>query len=220
GGISASGSDPYTAGTSGVNSFSPFGAGSGSSPLPIELIAFDAQVVENKVRLSWETAFEKDNDYFTIERSMDAQKYEIVSIIDAVGNSQENQAYSLFDEQPYEGISYYRLKQTDFDGSFTYSYVVSVQINENLSAALIIIPNPANRNELRVKLQSFALDSEITIEIMDINGKSLYLFQSVLSKENDSSEITITGLNLSPGIYIISAYSLTNKALERLIIRD
>ena len=211
-GISASGSDPYTASTSGVSIFSPFGARSGSSPLPIELIAFKAQVVEKQVRLTWETASERDNDFFTVERSRNARNFEIVSTIDAVGNSQEKQVYSLIYGQPNEGTSYYRLKQTDFDGSFTYSNVVFVQFDKYIQDALIIFPNPANGNEFTAKLQEFVLDSETTIEIMDINGKTLYLFQPEMSKENNHSEIAIKNLNLSPGIYIVSVYSFVSSS--------
>ena len=93
--------------------------------LPIELSFFNAIALEDKVELNWVTSSEKNNDFFTIEKSMNGSVWEVVSTLKGSGNSNQELSYSLYDYLPYQGDSYYRLKQTDFDGNFTYS---SIQI--------------------------------------------------------------------------------------------
>jgi hypothetical protein len=79
------------------------------------------------VKLDWATASELHNDYFTVERSMDGLNWENIIQIAGAGTSTNRNDYSEVDTRPIEGLSYYRLKQTDFDGQFTYSHAVSVQ---------------------------------------------------------------------------------------------
>lgn len=105
-----------------------------ASPLPIELIQFDAQLnPKNQVDLLWITATEINNDYFTVERSIDANNFEPVKELDGAGNSTQLIYYQTKDEHPYKGLSYYRLKQTDFDGNYTYSQIISIMIEQELS---------------------------------------------------------------------------------------
>ena len=113
-----------------MTSFSKFtvdGADQDNTVLPIELIYFDATCdKEGYVDLNWSTASELNNDYYTIERSRDAVSFEQVKEVDAAGNSGNILAYNEKDESPILGTSYYRLKQTDLDGSFSYSKIVRV----------------------------------------------------------------------------------------------
>lgn len=95
--------------------------------LPIELISFEAKMNNNKqVDIFWATASELNNDFFTIERSADGVNWEIVTTAAGAGNSIYRIDYAAYDSRPLSGISYYRLKQTDFDGAFEYSNIVSV----------------------------------------------------------------------------------------------
>jgi hypothetical protein len=88
--------------------------------LPIELINFIPHVQDNWVNLKWQTASEINNDYFTIEKSKTASNWIIVTQVNGAGNSSNILSYSTTDQIPYNGISYYRLKQTDFNGQFEY----------------------------------------------------------------------------------------------------
>jgi len=81
------------------------------------------------VLLNWATGSEINNDYFTLERSRDAVDAEIIGFIDGAGNSSHTLHYQFIDHDPLPGISYYRLKQTDYDGSFEYSQWVAVQVD-------------------------------------------------------------------------------------------
>jgi len=96
------------------------------SPLPIELYSFDSKVYPEHIELNWVTASEINNEFFTLERSSDLYAWEIVGHLQGAGTTSEKRHYSYNDYSPREGISYYRLKQTDFDGQFEYFGPLSV----------------------------------------------------------------------------------------------
>jgi len=125
-----------------ITSFSPITLGSTTldNPLPVELISFTAQVVNENVKLNWITASELNNDYFTVQRSMDGVEFESIVEIDGAGTKQTATEYEFIDTAPKANISYYRLKQTDFDKTSTYSKVIA--INVSLSGELSMYPNP------------------------------------------------------------------------------
>jgi hypothetical protein len=129
-----------------------FGGGNGdgyamqtlqSVPLGIQLLSFKASPIEkNQVLLEWITKRETNNAYFEVQKSADLDAWETLIKVDGKINSQVNQAYQVVDNQPYNSITYYRLKQTDFDGEFTFSYIIS--LNNQFAGALIkIFPNPS-----------------------------------------------------------------------------
>jgi hypothetical protein len=116
----------------------------GGPPLPISLLSFIAELKDTVVLLTWVTESEQNNNYFTIERSNNALHWESVGIVKGAGNSNITLSYSFMDKNPYSGISYYRLKQTDFDGKSDVSDIVSVS---NFDVELLnIFPNPATDN--------------------------------------------------------------------------
>ncbi|WP_439881906.1 T9SS type A sorting domain-containing protein [Pontibacter sp. MBLB2868] len=98
----------------------------GPSPLPVELMGFKAKVVDRDVILEWKTAMEESNDHFVIERSIDTRTFEGIGIAQGNGNTKQISNYRFIDERPLLGMSYYRLKQVDEDGTYTYSSLVSV----------------------------------------------------------------------------------------------
>lgn len=96
-------------------------------PLPIELISFDGYNKSNNNILTWSTASENNNDYFTVERSEDGVSWDIIYTVDGAGNSQSKINYSLVDNSYREVINYYRLKQVDYDGqSELFEKIVSI----------------------------------------------------------------------------------------------
>lgn len=102
-----------------------------TTPLPMTLLSFTAAAIEKQVALKWCTASEKNNDYFTIERSTNGVTFTELAQIKAAGNSSVLLNYRAMDEHPFTGISYYRLKQTDYDGRFSYSLVAPVEFKQN-----------------------------------------------------------------------------------------
>lgn len=110
-----------------LTSFSDFGIGDGGgAALPIELLTFTVTMEVDKVVITWTTATEINNDFFTVERTLDGINFEEVLEMPGSGNSFEPLIYNGYDEYPLPGTSYYRLKQTDYDGQFEYSGMVEL----------------------------------------------------------------------------------------------
>lgn len=203
-----------TSGT--VISFSPFTLASraaGVNPLPIALLSFTANYnSSNNVDVKWSTASEINNDYFSVERSADAILFDAINVTDGAGNSNSILNYSTTDDSPLNGISYYRLKQTDFDGNYKYSSTVSVQKNEN-DFEIINAHYTLSQNEFAVYFNCNS-NCLITIDLYDMSGKKVYSsFENTLGK---NSEITIPAKNLSEGIYLVKAYN-GNKLISKKV---
>ncbi len=161
-----------------------------NSPLPIELLYFNAKLKNNQVYLNWATASETNNDFFTIERSTDINSWEAIATINGQGNSTEVNHYSVIDKNPLSGTSYYRLKQTDYDGKYSYSQTRVIQ-NENVS--LRAYPNPVH-DALNIET------SNAIIEVIayDQLGKR---YKLNVQKENNTYKVDMS--NLSTGIYYL-----------------
>lgn len=119
-----------------------FTLGSGSCVLPIELSSFFANCKNNVVELEWETATEKNNKEFSIERSKDGFDWESIGVVKGAGNSASPKFYSFIDPKPSNNILYYRLKQNDFNGESETSRMISVNACKQTSD-IVVYPNPA-----------------------------------------------------------------------------
>ncbi|MFZ4798515.1 MAG: hypothetical protein ACOYMA_13545 [Bacteroidia bacterium] len=164
--------------------------------LPVKLISFNVTLANEKVNCSWETASETNNDYFTIERSKDGNGFESLGNVKGQGNSNINTRYSYTDNNPFGGISYYRLKQTDFDGKYTYSTTKKVGSTEKLTSAIYLY---YENNTPIIKINSL-FENNAIIELIDLNGtKLLSNEQPVISGENT---FAING-NITTGLYLL-----------------
>lgn len=134
--------------------------------LPIELKAFHAVPETQSVACIWQTETERDNDYFTVERSDDGITYEIVGQMNGAGNSLTPLSYKLYDSSPLTGLSYYRLRQTDFNGVSTHSDVVSVVFYPEDWTAVY-------RNEIRALFFSKDLKEGTNVKVVDAAGRLL-----------------------------------------------
>ncbi|MDH3651562.1 MAG: T9SS type A sorting domain-containing protein, partial [Saprospiraceae bacterium] len=111
--------------------------------LPVGLTEFRAQyTVQQVVTLDWTTATETDNDHFEIERSSDGLYFGMIGSITGAGTSQSVNRYQYIDTKPHRGMNYYRLRQVDFSGSFSYSHVEIVQFRAQ--GQIAVYPNPAS----------------------------------------------------------------------------
>lgn len=108
--------------------------------LPIELVDFSASLFKNEVILSWETASELDNEGFEVQRSSDGENWKTLRFINGSGTTSIQQKYS-YSDRPGTGQFYYRLKQIDFGGTYTFSEVISVTVEDG-NLELFIYPNP------------------------------------------------------------------------------
>lgn len=140
-----------------------------NTPLPISLVSFDATVDKGIVYLKWETASEFENDYFVVERSRDGKTFEALTKVDGAGTTNESLKYQARDTNPYHGVSYYRLSQTDFDGSVNYYRVLVVKI-ETFAEVTKLYPNPVEKDAL-LRVDFFAEeDGEVKISIVNPGG--------------------------------------------------
>ncbi|MBK9399683.1 MAG: T9SS type A sorting domain-containing protein [Bacteroidetes bacterium] len=180
-----------------------------NQPLPVDLTFFKALPVGNgTVSCSWGTASEENNDFFTVEKSSDARTFEEAGRISGAGSSVVFLNYEFNDKEAYNGISYYRLKQTDFDGQFSYSQVVAVNVLKEKSD-LTIFPNPAT-DYFKVSLNASRNES-YSLKLVDATGK-VFFQQSGLPDEV-MGELTIATDKIPAGIYFVEYYS--NDILER-----
>lgn len=169
-----------------------------SVALPIELLSFNAERVNKEVDLFWSTAMEINNDYFSLERSADAINFECLGHVDGAGNSQAQLNYTYIDENPLTGVSYYRLKQTDFNGNYKYSNIVAVNIKE--VEIINIYPNPANTDS-KVIINS-PEDQQVDFVIISSDGKLVREKSALLNKGVNSIQMDIN--ELAEGHYTFS----------------
>jgi hypothetical protein len=164
-----------------ITSFSPFTLGSSNpqNPLPVELLTFTASAASNNVDINWSTASETNNHFYTVERSKDLKTFETVARIEGAGNANHTLYYSTKDENPYQGVSYYRLVQNDFDGKQTVYGPLAV--NFSGSTDLNIYPNPFE-NQLTIGTSEFLNGEEIEIRLFDPIGR--VVFQKTVSTSN------------------------------------
>lgn len=213
---SATGTGTIT--TSSFTSFSKFtfaNAAGGLNPLPIELVNFQAISDNDVVNLDWTTMSEINNDYFTIERSADGVSFEEIAEIDGAGNSITRRDYHTIDKKPVVGANYYRLKQTDFDGAFTYSQIIVVNFGMEEILTVSTYPNPSSADQIHVNLLG-TNDDKVNIVMRDVVGKEYY--NKTVSLENGRKDILINSQKtVSPGIYFIVA-TYNNKMYSKRII--
>ena len=166
-------------------------------PLPVELTLF--KVKENNkgiVKVKWKTASEENNDYFAILRSNDGFEWEEIAQIKGAGNATTENSYMYKDKEPFLGISYYRLKQVDYDGEFNYSNIRSITITPSEIEQVKTYPNPVAKNEnLHI---NFDYVPEHSYRVYIFNQQGVLLQQEILyNKYNDLKH------HLSPGTYFI-----------------
>lgn len=194
--------------TSGWNS-----GNTAASSLPIELLSFTATLQSDEsVLLNWSTASEVNNDYFTIERSSDLINWKSVLTVKGSGTSSILNEYSAIDILPISGITYYRLKQTDFDGKYTFSDVLFI---ENNSSNNIEISNPfISDNQLKSIIFNQA-GVELKAEIISIEGKIIYSKQ--LNPESDVFVFSVSQVNLPKGIFLLRISSDNESTIKKFI---
>ncbi|MFQ5335468.1 MAG: T9SS type A sorting domain-containing protein, partial [Flavobacteriales bacterium] len=185
--------------------------------LPIELLSFHAHLENNQsVKTEWSTAAEINNNYFAIERSVDAAHFSQIGIVHAAGNSSTENSYIFYDECPYKGLSYYRLRQVDFDGKFAYSNIEAVYI-----AGLDIInlwPNPAS--EVFTFQLASSENNKVNIRIRDILGRKVFRENKLINAGTTNIEIDISTLGNAYYTLEVATQNGLYKAQKQLIIQE
>jgi len=176
--------------------------------LPIELISFTAISTNTSIQLTWKTATEINNDYFNLERSSDGVNWTEIYSCPGAGTSTIPHNYSYLDETTIETFCYYRLKQTDVNGNFTYSNIISSKANNYKSITCKIYPIPST-GLINISAD-YNLHASITIEIVTAIGEKIYTsntFQSVIDLSN-----------IDNGLYYLKLYSANAIVVKPIII--
>lgn len=174
------------------------------SALPVGLTNFKIQNSDYSSHLSWETASEQNSDYFIIERSREGATFESIGTVNAKVNSDQQQFYQFTDSQPLSGISYYRLKMVDLNGSIRYSSIISSNRTEN---PIQVIPNPNSGT-----FQVVGLYGTNLLELTDLQGKFIQ------TKETNEGSISFD-LKQESGVYLLKISNLNTIEIIRVLIR-
>jgi len=203
----------------GINTFSPWTLVSSSNPLPVTLLTFNANAVDQKqVDVTWRTSSETNNDYFIVEKTKDGRHYEFAGKIKGAGNSSEPLNYKLRDPSPFEGVSYYRLTQTDFNGKTkTYDPVaVDLKATQNFE----VYPNPSDGSNLMMKLSGdFQSNQEVLVVVYDMQGRETY--SKIVISNNQSGEVIAAmdpSNKLAKGMYLVTATSSNQIYKQKIVI--
>ena len=192
----------------------------GKSLLPIELLAFNATLNEEQdTDIIWVTAAEENNDYFTIERSLDGKNFFTLDTIDGAGDSKEQLEYKYVDDAPVTGYNYYRLKQTDLDGKTETFRMVSV-FNDNAAPELNIVslgPNPY-RDYFEINFTSLD-ESPVHLKISDMNGRTIFR-KTMEAQKGDNSFTYVDRKDLKPGIYLFTIVQKGTPAKTFRLVKD
>ncbi|ELR73868.1 hypothetical protein C900_00032 [Fulvivirga imtechensis AK7] len=188
--------------------------------MPIELLSFEAVVEGSDVIIDWTTTSELNNDFFTIERSRDGKEYQIVGTVDGAGNSDESLSYSFTDRNPMAGKSYYRLKQTDFDGKFEYfaPALVSYTTTTTEELMLSVYPNPSFNQTITVTVEGMASGQDARVVMMDLQGNAVFR-QDIQDEGMGAVAVRIDPSNMSAGNYLVMVSTPENKYTKQVILR-
>jgi hypothetical protein len=166
-----------------------------SSPLPVELLSFEADCEENLMRLTWSTSSEQNNSHFNIEKSTDAIIYTTIGTVPGSGNSNVIQHYDFEDHVSYNTNTYYRIKQVDLNGNFTYLPTISVNcMSQN---DFQVYPSPFS-DQLTVYVN--LVNTDLLIEVQDMLGKQVHSQVLVANSGN----LNIQTQTWASGCYIVN----------------
>ncbi len=182
----------------------PNGGVPGCTLLPIKLSHFEVKEMKLNTYLSFSTASETNNDFFNIERSSDGRSFESIGEIKGAGNSSKEISYEFIDERPLPGINYYRIKQTDFDGQFSYSEIRSVR-HKGISNVSVTPRTTEGRLDITTELEDY------TIAIYNAAG------QEVKRMIDMSLDQSISVETMQAGVYFVKIFSRTESEMVRIV---
>ncbi|HHG85699.1 MAG TPA: choice-of-anchor B family protein [Bacteroidetes bacterium] len=188
-----------------------------SNLFPISLDKFAVESQPHRVRLRWTTYQETNNENFTVERSLDGLNFSALESIPGAGNHTGALHYETFDQHPLEGLAYYRLKQTDFDGGFTYSEILSIHRGTDFHL-LNVYPSPAGPGqEVYIKLDLNAAQN-IQVQVSDMLGK--IVFKKMWNMSSGPQSLEIPANMWSAGTYFVRLIGKNTRIEQKLILSN
>lgn len=202
--------------TAWITSFSPFtfGSSGGISPLPVELISFNVEKKKVGNMLFWETASETENDFFLIEKSKDGKEWEGLTKVEGNGNSSSLLKYNFIDMAPFYGVTFYRLKQVDFNGNFQYSKIIAVNSRKLPTFELHkLYPNPTT-GTISIGFVSPGA-GDVWVNINNLQGQEQMNRKFTIG--SGYQEMSLDLSKLSKGIYFIILQQNDQKISKKII---
>jgi len=206
----------FTQTKTGITNFSPFAVEDLQESLPIELLFFEANRLDkNNVQLNWATESETNNEGFEIERMLDTEtEFSKIGWVDGFGTTTNVINYSLNDLNRHRGISYYRLKQIDFDGSFSYSPIRAVEGYKSDGSIVLIYPVPV-QNVLNVDFSDWTGDeTDVALKVIDVYGRAL-ITKKVTIQQNSFIQIQEVETLLAGTYFLIINLDDTNNIVRK-----
>ncbi len=188
----------------------------GSAPLPVELLQFTATLKGSAVHLDWATASEKNSAYFMVERSADGHRFNELGRVEAQGSTTFRHDYTLVDNAPLTGLSYYRLRQVDNDGILAYSPVATVHYApEGAAPVLQAYPSPATHDGFQVAVTNLTGSAGSTVQVFDNVGR--LVFTQAVDANTMQAAIKPTH-PLASGMYFVTWTTESAKLTIKVVI--
>lgn len=214
--VSSFGTGPFVHIRSGVNAFGIFTVADALSALPVQLLSFEATRVNNDVKLNWLTASEKNNSHFVLERAEDGINFTPIHQVAGKGNTNQITAYAHTDKdvftQTTAPVIFYRLKQVDKNGKYTYHNVVSVENNRaSVELQLNVFPNPFGKNLTADVVTNQG--GNMQVDVFDMQGRKVSS-EIITVEPGNSSVQLLKNTELTAGVYFMEV--LLNNNLQRI----
>lgn len=199
-----------------VNVFSPWALSGNNVILPIDLLYFKAALKKDEVEIDWSSAQELNNNFYIVEKTTDFENFQEVSRLEGAGTTTESNVYHTVDANPILGKSYYRLKQTDFDGTVTYFKPVMIDFDGVQQKKLDVYPVPGNGSELTIEIKGVSPGEEFRLVILNMQGQQVYQ-DSVVGNDGKVVQEIFFANRLPSGIYFLKAGPLLS-LIKKIVV--
>jgi len=212
-GVDNNTANPRISATAGINTPGIIGYG-GNVNLPVEMLEQKVKCTSTGAVITWATATEVNNDYFQIEKSLDLKEWKFVNVVKGAGNSNSVVNYELKDENTGENVTYYRVKQVDYDGKYEYFDVLSILCKLGNSSLEIIGLNATDNNlNVYVKTDGF---EPVKASLYDMNGK--VIATSEIARPEEGANFVQFVTNVVNGIYIVVIEQNKTRVSKKVMI--
>lgn len=190
----------------------------GAIALPIELYEFWGSAVDSYNEIYWTTVSELDNDYFVVSYSKDGYDFKDIGTIDGAGTTNQEQKYRFIHGNAERGVSYYKLKQVDYNGVYEEFHIISINNNGTKTGGLFseIFPNPSSKL-FYFNYNGKIFNTPINIKIVSTLGEIVR--EGVVKKYNNSQAISFNLDGLESGIYLSELTHGNIREIKRVILK-
>ncbi|MBZ0199468.1 MAG: M20/M25/M40 family metallo-hydrolase [Ignavibacteriaceae bacterium] len=186
------------------------------SAVPVELAAFNAEAASDKIVITWTTSSELNNRDFNIQRSADGEQWTSIGTIKGAGTTTAASSYRYEDNAPLMGVSYYRLKQNDYDGTYKIFNAVKIDLNKLLTYNLSQnYPNPFNP-ETTIKY-SVPEQTHVALKLFDIAGSEISTLVNEV-KPAGVYELRFNAGSLTSGVYFYRLTTEKYSTIRKMIL--